>query len=75
MKKLFLIFVGALLAAALAFFGLSWCVMLLWNAVIPAVLSLPTISYWQATGLMVLCNILFKPSIDSITNKIANKSK
>ncbi len=35
-------------------------VMLLWNWLIPSIFSAgPTISYWQALGLMVLSKILF----------------
>lgn len=34
-------------------------VMLLWNALIPSILGLSVISYWQALGLFVLCRILF----------------
>lgn len=34
-------------------------VMLLWNILIPSILGLSAISYWQALGLFVLCRILF----------------
>lgn len=34
-------------------------VMWLWNAILPALLNINTINYWQATGLLVLCRILF----------------
>lgn len=37
----------------------SAVVMLLWNAILPEVLQVRTISYWQAAGLLVLCRILF----------------
>lgn len=39
--------------------GLAAVVMLLWNAIIPAVIGWTAIGYWQALGLMVLCRILF----------------
>lgn len=37
----------------------SVIVMLLWNALIPAIFSGPVISYWQAAGLLLLSKILF----------------
>ena len=47
----------------------AWFVMLLWNAVIPAIFAeVPTISFWLAFGLMLLCNILFK-SVHHSNNK------
>lgn len=33
--------------------------MLLWNAIIPNLLNLKSITYSQAIGLLVLCRILF----------------
>jgi hypothetical protein len=48
---------GLLLATSLAlFFG--YVVMLLWNAVLPALLSVRSISYWQSVGLLALARIL-----------------
>jgi hypothetical protein len=32
---------------------------LLWNALIPPILGLPVISFWQALGLLVLSRLLF----------------
>ena len=32
---------------------------LLWNALLPAIFSLPAISYWQALGLLLLSRVLF----------------
>lgn len=40
-------------------FLLSGVVMLLWNAIIPDLLHLNTITYSQAMGLLILCRILF----------------
>jgi hypothetical protein len=37
----------------------SAVVMLLWNALLPQIFSLPVINYWQAVGLMLLARILF----------------
>ncbi len=40
--------------------ALAGVVMLLWNAVMPAVLAgARVMDYWQALGLLVLCRILF----------------
>jgi fucose permease len=40
-------------------FIMSAIVMWLWNAILPDVLHVSTISYWQAMGIFVLCKILF----------------
>ncbi|MFN7120301.1 MAG: hypothetical protein ACK4TA_26165, partial [Saprospiraceae bacterium] len=37
----------------------SWAVMLLWNAILPDVIGVKTLTYWQAMGLLVLSRILF----------------
>jgi hypothetical protein len=34
-------------------------VMFLWNAILPAATHASSINYWQATGLFILCRILF----------------
>lgn len=47
-----------LIAVAMAFV-LGAVVMLLWNAILPDLLKVPRIRYWQAVGLLVLCRILF----------------
>jgi len=47
------------LFAVAALFAFSAAVMLLWNAIIPAITSFSAIGYWQAMGLLVLCRILF----------------
>lgn len=46
--------IGVALAAVL---GLL--VMSLWNALLPGMLGVKSISFWQAVGLLVLCRILF----------------
>ena len=40
-------------------FLVGWIVMLLWNALLPPVLGLHTVTYWQAVGLLILSRILF----------------
>jgi hypothetical protein len=49
---------------------LGLLVMALWNWLMPAVLGVKAIGYWQALGLVILCRILFGghrgPSHDGI---------
>jgi len=40
-------------------FAMSGIVMFLWNAIIPVVSGVLSISFWQAMGLLLLCRILF----------------
>lgn len=40
-------------------FILGVAVMLLWNAILPDVLGVATLNYWQALGLLALSRILF----------------
>lgn len=47
-----------LLFIPLVFLG-GLVVMLLWNAILPALLHVSVIEYWQALGLLVLARILF----------------
>jgi hypothetical protein len=54
-KRLFIF----LFFAAAAAFALAAVVMLLWNAILPPLLKVNRIGYWQALGLLVLCKILF----------------
>lgn len=37
----------------------SMIVMLLWNALLPSLLKLPLIGFWQALGILILARILF----------------
>ena len=47
------------LFAAVAVLVLGAAVMWLWNAILPALLGVAFISYWQAVGLLILCRLLF----------------
>lgn len=38
---------------------LGAAVQFLWNTILPGLLNVKTISYWQSVGLLVLCRILF----------------
>ena len=51
------IFAAPMFLVAIA--GFSLITMLLWNALLPEVFHLPQISFWQATGLLVLSRLLF----------------
>lgn len=52
-----MIFIPFLAAGALAL--ISYIVMLLWNALIPAIFHLTAITFWQAAGILLLSKILF----------------
>lgn len=49
-------FIVLAIAGAFVFGGV---VMLLWNALLPALFHLPVIGFWQALGLLLLTKILF----------------
>jgi hypothetical protein len=55
-KRRFL-FIPLGVAAFLA--GISFIVMELWNNLLPALLHVGVITFWQAMGIFVLCKILF----------------
>jgi len=55
-RKKFFILPFLIVAAVLLFGG---TVMLLWNAILPPVLGVAALTYWQAVGLLVLSRILF----------------
>jgi hypothetical protein len=48
-----------LLFGTAAIFLFGFIVMSLWNAILPAVLHVGVISFWQALGILILCKILF----------------
>ena len=41
------------------FFAVSAIVMLLWNYLLPEILGVKAISFWQASGILILSKILF----------------
>jgi hypothetical protein len=45
--------------AALGIFAFSGLVMLLWNNILPVVLHVSAITFWQAAGILLLSKILF----------------
>jgi len=56
MRKKF-IFIPFLIVGILAL--LSYVVMLLWNNLLPDILHVTAITYWQAAGILILSKILF----------------
>ena len=51
------IFIPIAIVAGVFVFGSV--VMLLWNSILPVVLGVKTITFWQAIGILVLSKILF----------------
>lgn len=47
------------LCAIAMFFLVSAIVMLLWNGLLPEILGVKVITFWQAMGILVLSKILF----------------
>ena len=57
------LFLTAVVLVVVVSFVLSLPVMLLWDAVVPAIFKLPEITWMQAWGLSLLCGLLFKSHI------------
>ncbi len=53
------VLLGVAGAAALGLV-LGLVIMWLWNWLMPGIFGLPTITYWQAVGIFILCHLLFK---------------
>jgi len=51
------IFIPIAIAAGITLFG--FIVMHLWNCILPGVIGVTTITFWQALGILVLAKILF----------------
>lgn len=53
----------SMIAKASLFIGLFFLIaaifMLIWNAILPEVLTVKTINYWQSMGIIILSKILF----------------
>ena len=58
LKKQFIELITLLAISFLVVAVLMW----LWNGLAVALFSLPVITYWQAWGIYILSNILFKSS-------------
>ena len=48
-----------LLIGVVLFAALGLLVMSLWNALLPTLLGVKSIGFWQALGVLILCRILF----------------
>jgi hypothetical protein len=59
------LFLGMMGLVVIVSFVLSLPVMLLWDAVVPAIFNLPEITWLQAWGLSLLCGLLFKSHISN----------
>jgi hypothetical protein len=61
MKQVFykgrFIFIPLAVAACLSL--ISFIVMQLWNCLLPGILHVSAITFWQAMGIFILCKILF----------------
>lgn len=51
--------IGMVILAAAGVLLLTYIVMYLWNAILPDLIHVGRLGYWQALGLLVLCKILF----------------
>ena len=63
MKQVMEILVGMAVVIIVLFFGglvLAFPIKYLCNWLVPTILGLPPIGYWQAFGLFYLCGLLFK---------------
>jgi hypothetical protein len=56
-RKKFFVIIPIIVIAVVLLFG--WIVMRLWNAILPSVIHVGELSYWQAIGLLILSRILF----------------
>lgn len=48
-----------LLCPPLILLGVTWIVMALWNSLLPDIIGVRAINFWQAMGILVLSKILF----------------
>ena len=60
--------ISELITLLIASFLIVAILMWLWNGLAVALFSLPVITYWQAWGIYILSNILFKNSSKRIRN-------
>jgi hypothetical protein len=59
--------IGIVICAIAWCFGVMclkvWIVMLLWNWIAVSLFGVPTLSFWMAFGLYLLCSLLFKSNV------------
>lgn len=51
-----ILFAGAILFGIVCLSG--WLIMLLWNATLPAIFGIATLTFWQAVGIDLLITVL-----------------
>ena len=57
---------GAVIVGLAIIFVLAFPVQWLWNScLVPAVEGINYIGFWQALGLMILANVLFRTSVET----------
>jgi hypothetical protein len=57
---------GVVFVGLAIIFVLAFPVQLLWNwCLVPAVEGISYIGFWQALGLMILANVLFRTSVET----------
>ena len=56
MRKIILVMIGYALVLILTVFGIQ----LLWNWLMPELFGVQEVNFWQACGIYVLSNLLFK---------------
>ena len=49
-----------IIGAGIILLAFPLILMLIWNAAIPGIFGLPTLGYWSAMGLYLVCSLLFK---------------
>lgn len=60
---------GGFILVTAGFIVLVLATMFLWNWLMPAIFNLPTISFWQSLGLVILSNLLFPGKGTSVLSK------
>lgn len=60
MRRRWIVMIPFVLAGMVVFAAIGgWIVQALWNWLLPSLFGFPTVTFWQALGLLALCRILF----------------
>jgi hypothetical protein len=54
----FLTFISIIIGGILLSLLFGWFVMLLWNWLMPFIFGLPTLSFWQCVGFMIMIRLI-----------------
>ena len=70
-KVLYYLGFGVLVVLVIVVLGAitAWPTMLLWNWLVPSILHLREINFWEAWGLLILTGFLFKSTSSSSSSK------